>query len=191
MEKLRTFIAIELPDELKKRLEMLQEELKKDSGKASKISWARPETIHLTLKFLGPVENQRLEEISEALKKATRDIEKFTVKTRGIGGFPNLKNPRVVWVGMDGSEYLKKLYGNIEECMESAGFEREKREFHPHLTLCRVKNPKDGKMLSERIEKLRTDISMDFQADSVVFFKSELKKGGAVHTELTRAAFKN
>ncbi|MBI5560213.1 MAG: RNA 2',3'-cyclic phosphodiesterase [Deltaproteobacteria bacterium] len=191
MEKLRTFIAIELPDKLKKRLKMLQEELKKNSGNASKISWARPETIHLTLKFIGDIDGGKAQEITEGLKKAAENVKAFNIAVQGVGGFPDLKNPRVLWVGIEEGAELKTLYENIEERMEALGFEREKRGFHPHLTLCRIKNPQDGKRLSEGLKNIKTGGTVNFPAESIVFFKSELGLNGAIHTPLKQIDLKS
>ncbi|MBI5599303.1 MAG: RNA 2',3'-cyclic phosphodiesterase [Deltaproteobacteria bacterium] len=199
-KRLRTFIAIELPDEVRAKLETLQDRLKKDTvidgwlageaGISKVISWARPDTIHLTLKFLGDIEAGRVDAISGELKKAAEGANGFTINIHGFGGFPNLKNPRVMWVGVEESDGLRLLYENIESRMEPLGFEREKRGFSPHLTVGRVKDPRNGKRLGEKFEGLEIDVSASFRVSDIVLFKSELGPGGAAHTPLRRFLLK-
>ena len=192
---IRAFIAIELPDGLLKKIAELQKIIKKDVKGSRTVSWPRAHGIHLTLKFLGDVEESRVEEIYGALKKATAGFGPMRLKAGGgkegggvggVGGFPNLKNPRVLWVGLDGPEEFLKLQRSVEEAMQRLGFEKEERPFKPHLTLCRIKSPEDARILGHNIEKLKDFIDMDFEAGHLVLFKSVLSPKGALYTALKR-----
>lgn len=186
MANVRTFIAIEIPEEIKKELSSIQNELKKSSGKVSSVSWARIETTHLTLKFLGDVPEEKIRATEEALRLSTRGIKAFSVSITGLGGFPNLENPRVLFAGTFESAELKNLHAAIEGSLYAIGFEKDEKPFTPHLTLARIKSPFEGKKLSKAIKELRTDIKADFIADSVILFKSEIDSKGAVHTPIAK-----
>lgn len=179
--QIRAFIAIKLPEECILGLKSLEDQFNRDWRG---ISWVRPETIHLTLKFLGEIDPGRVDEIANVLIEASSGIAAFAVEIEGVGGFPNLKSPRVVWVGVKENPALAKLQQNIDEGLKDLGFEKEDRPYRPHLTLCRVKSPKDGRELGRLVEEARPNIKMDFRADSFVLFESVLSPKGARHTPL-------
>ncbi len=186
-ESVRAFIAIEIPDGLVEKLRKLQGELKKNS---TGISWVKPENIHLTIRFLGNVETGRLSGLTEALERASRGIKPFELSVRGVGGFPSLRGPRVVWVGIEENQTLLSLYRNIEDELSRMGFEREKRQFHPHLTLCRVKLKTEGIKLARRIADLKPEINMDFSVDRFTLFRSILKPSGAEYHVIKHIIFR-
>lgn len=186
MANVRAFIAIEIPEEIKKELASIRDELKKNLGKVSNISWAKPETTHLTLKFLGDVPEEKIKTIEEALRLSAAGIKAFNISITGIGCFPNLENPRVLWAGTQESAEIKNLHAAIEDSLHAVGFEKEEKPFKPHLTLARIKNQAEGRKISKAIKELKTDIKADFTADSVILFKSELHLKGAVHTPLAK-----
>jgi 2'-5' RNA ligase len=134
-KSLRLFVALELPDDVRAALARLQDELR-DAG-APKLRWVRPEGIHLTLKFLGSVEERRVAGIEKALDEAIEPFE-LALQPSHVGGFGG-RRLRVVWVGLDGDvERLAALAARVDEAMSSEGFERERRPFAGHLTLARV-----------------------------------------------------
>lgn len=183
LAKIRAFVAIELPLELVRELKEIQHSL--DKGWEG-IKWVKPEKIHLTLKFLGYIENERVEEIASILRRAAGGIKPFTLSVGGIGWFPEEKNPRVLWVGLSGDGELKRLQKNMEGLLAAIGFEKEDRPFEPHLTLCRVKSRKAGKSLVEMVKNLKPNIGFDFRVDSFVLFSSVLRPTGAEYSELKR-----
>jgi 2'-5' RNA ligase len=179
---MRTFIAIELPEEIKKGLSQVQEQLK---GSGAAAAWTRPEGIHLTLKFLGEVPEARVPEIMKGLTAAVQGTARFRVEVNGAGAFPSVRNPRVLWVGVAGDlEKLATLHAAVEGAMSKLGFEPEDREFSPHLTLARIKflRPRDN--WQKAIEGIRGVNLGGFEADRVSLMKSELKPSGAVYTEV-------
>jgi 2'-5' RNA ligase len=187
MEKIRTFIAIELSEEVKEGLAELQEKLK---GKAPQgtVRWVRPEGIHLTLKFLGNIPSNMLDRIKKALTEACEGFSSFSFSVRGLGCFPSSKRPRVIWVGVEEKTgMLLRLQEAIEEKLALLGFPPEKREFSPHLTLGRTHRRASGgeiRKLGELIESTNVGEVGEAVANSVSLMRSDLKPAGAVYTRL-------
>ena len=181
---MRLFIAIELPDEIKKELVKVQAQLKKADVDAS---WTRAEGMHLTLKFLGEVAEQRTPEILSSLRKALESAVPLRLEVEGAGTFPNPKNARVVWIGLSGDrEKLMQIQLAVEQALVLLGMERETRKFTPHLTLGRIRNIRSRDRWITALEEIK-DISLPgFDVTSVSLMKSELKPSGAVYAELGR-----
>lgn len=182
---MRTFIAIEIPEETKKAIAELQARLK-DSG--AEASWTRPEGIHLTLKFLGEVPKERIGEVRNALVQAAEGRSRFRLTVAGTGVFPNEKDPRVVWVGVSGE--LDKLMGlqiRVEEHMVRLGFQQEDRRFTPHLTLGRIKKLSSRGSWVHALEGVRGIALPGFEVAGLSLMKSELGRAGSVYTEIGRA----
>lgn len=183
MSKIRSFIAIELPPLIRHEIEAIQSRLK-SSG--SDVRWARPEGVHLTLKFLGQVEQERVPEVSTVIERCCTAHPPFVLAVGSLGAFPNERNPKVVWVGVtDDAGYLVKLQQRLERELSKIGFKEEKRAFSPHLTLGRVKSPKKKRELAQQLEDLRACACGTFEAKEICLFKSDLTPGGAVYTKLT------
>jgi 2'-5' RNA ligase len=186
MEQIRSFIAVELPDETKLKLKQLEAQLK--SGRRYAMKWVAPDSIHLTLKFLGNIAIDRTGEITGAIEEAARGISPFQVNVTGLGVFPNSKRVQVTWVGLDGqTEKLVQLQQNIESGMEKLGFIPEKRRFTPHLTVARFR---DHASPGERQDfgQLIASISFDagpFIVDSISLMKSQLTREGAIYTRIS------
>ncbi len=139
MAKLRTFIAVDLPGEVVSRAQRLGRELGEG---ADGIKWVEPQSMHLTLKFLGDVRENETYEICQAIDRAVKPLAAFDVDCRGAGAFPNLERPRTLWIGVgQESEPLAHLHAAIEDAMADLGFHREPKRFRPHLTIGRVKRP--------------------------------------------------
>jgi len=182
MDDIRSFIAIEVPQELKSRMEEVQRELRRTEAD---VKWVRPDAIHLTLKFLGSIRQEDVERISQAVRPVIGLCQPFEVCIQGMGCFPNLRNPRVVWVGVDrGKESLASLKEQIEKRMTELSFPLEDRPFSPHLTLGRVRSLRGKADLSQAVESRKGVEVGIFQAREVVLFRSELKPSGAVYTKL-------
>lgn len=188
MEQIRSFIAIELPDELRRRLGQLETSL--EAGGRYRAKWVRPDSIHLTLKFLGDVDADRIAGIGEAISEAARGIPPFSLEVKEPGAFPNLNRVQVVWVGIGGElDKLGRLQERLESNLEPLGFAPEKRAFRPHLTLARLYN---GASLEERREFGRHIAAVSFDpvglpVGAVNLMKSQLTRAGAVYSRLHRA----
>jgi 2'-5' RNA ligase len=177
---LRSFIAIELPETVKSAFVELQGELKKTGAD---IRWVKPKNIHLTLKFLGNTE-ESTDSIVDVIKGTCSRFEPVTLEIRGVGVFPNVKSPRVIWAGMNCNTALAEIRISIEEGLFSLGFERDSRKFSPHLTLGRFRSSQARRPLMDKIELLKDKSYGMIHAETVVLMKSDLAPGGAQYTRL-------
>jgi len=181
---LRSFLAIELPKSIQKKIEEVQRDLKISRAD---VKWVRPENIHLTLKFLGNVEESRFEPILQSIGSLIQRTSPFPVKVQGMGAFPHSKNPRVIWMGLiDETKGLTTLQKSLEGALEKIGFEPEGRPFQPHLTLGRVRTSRGKDDLIGKMEKHREEEFGDVEAGEIVLFKSELKPTGPIYTPLKK-----
>ena len=187
MEQVRTFIAIELDEAINAAIADLQGQLKAKVPRES-VRWVKPEGIHLTLKFLGNVPANRVEEIERALTQACVGFPAFSVSVGGLGCFPNPRRPRVVWVGVqEESGTLARLQKAIEDGLEKLGFAPEGREFHAHLTLGRTQqraSSGDVRRLGQLVEEADIGQLGQMEARAVSLIKSDLRPTGAVYTQL-------
>jgi RNA 2',3'-cyclic 3'-phosphodiesterase len=182
---MRTFIAIPLPDECKALLVSMQQELRTHGAD---VRWVAVPSIHLTLKFLGEVEPERIAEMSEALTAVSKSNQQFQLRLHGLGCFPNQKNPRVIWCGVGGEiDALLQLQQKVETACVALGFAREERDFRPHLTLGRVTGKRNLQPLIDYI-KIGSGLECSFTANHFNVYKSVLKPQGAIYTVLTTIA---
>jgi len=181
---MRLFIAIELPEDIRRSIATVQQRLKTAGVDAN---WTRPEGIHLTLKFLGEVPEAKVAGILQGMTDAARGAGPLRLEVSGAGAFPNVKVPRVLWLGLEGDiEKLAALQQAVEDAMAAAGFEREDRTFSPHLTLARIKFPRPRDHWQQRLEAIQGVRLGGFEADHVSLMMSELHPAGAVYTEAGR-----
>jgi 2'-5' RNA ligase len=179
---IRSFLAIELPRTIQEKIEEIQEDLKSTHAD---VRWVSPEKIHLTLKFFGNIEESKIEPIVKSIEGSIQATPPFSLKAKGMGAFPYLKNPRVIWMGLtDGKEKVISLQQRLEGLLEKIGFQAEDRPFQPHLTLGRVKTSRGREELGRGIEKYREEEFGDFHVGTVLFFKSDLRPSGPVYTIL-------
>ena len=192
-QEIRTFIAIELPDPLKASLVELQEELKERVPYRS-VRWVQPQGIHLTLKFLGQTPVDQIERIAEALRSACAPLSSFTYTVGGLGCFPNLRRPRVVWVGVqEPTGTLSGLQRAIEDACEEFGFRRERRGFHPHLTLGRLRDrvsTGERRAVGEVVQTTEAASLSTLAAEGISLIRSDLLPTGAVYTTLREIELK-
>ena len=183
MEAVRTFVCLSLPAFARDRLASTQQRLR-ESG--AQISWVKPHNIHLTLKFLGSVPAERLQEVVRAVQRAAVPAPPIALELTVLGCFPNRRAPRVVWAGLNQlPEELKKLQQRVERELVAIGFPAESRSFSPHFTLGRVRSGRNirklvAAMQAERLEPLR------FEAAEVVVMASRLHPSGALYTPVSR-----
>ena len=185
MEQIRAFIAIELPDEIRQRLGQLETQLK--TGGQQQVRWVNPESIHLTLKFLGNISSGRVDEITGAMEAAAREITPFTIDVQGTGVFPNIRRARVAWVGLGGdTDRLLQLQKNIEASLGPLGFTPEGRDFTPHLTLARINeqaSPEERQEFGELVTSTRFE-GGSIKAEAIRLIRSQLSRAGAVYSRL-------
>jgi 2'-5' RNA ligase len=188
-EQIRSFIAIELPEEAKKGLARLRKGLERDEHKF--VKWVDPEGIHLTLKFLGDIPSRRVMEITEAMKKAVQGISPFSLEISGLGAFPNLKQVRVLWVGVGGElDRLSTLQQNVDSGLAALGFAKEERPFVPHLTLARIREgtrAPEKKGFGELVGSAVFKDKYPVEVQAIKLMRSQLTPAGAVYTCLSLA----
>ncbi len=185
--EIRTFIAIELPEGVKSFLKELVARLRSSGGN---VKWARPESMHLTLKFLGNVSQDQVETITERLTPFFGRQERLPLTVAGTGAFPTLVKPRVIWVGLrNASGRLTPMVTELEGLLEPLGFQKERRAFSPHLTLGRVKQGIGSSDLTGALRHMQDVAGPSFVADSAIFFQSILKPSGAQYIQLARFDF--
>ncbi|MDQ3815294.1 MAG: RNA 2',3'-cyclic phosphodiesterase [Armatimonadota bacterium] len=186
MEKVRTFIAINLPDEVIAELEKVQHALRAQLAPDA-VRWSQPPQMHLTLKFLGDIEVEKIGEVEAALRRACRNSAPFSLAVQHLGCFPNPRSPRVIWVGIGGDVgRLHKLQASIEREVAGIGEPAEARPFHPHLTLGRVKTT-DRRVLrtiGQSIETTEVATLGPWAVQQVHLMRSQLSPKGAIYTSL-------
>jgi 2'-5' RNA ligase len=172
------FIAIDVPGEIRERLAAVQERIRVSTNSAR---WVAPESIHVTLKFIGEMPEKRREDIDLALRGLT--WKHIRVNIHGVGFFPGTRSPRVFWAGLE-AVAIEGLAKEIDSRLERAGFDRERRKFRPHLTLARAKNSHlDKGMINAAAPFTDADFGT-FTVDRIFLFESTLKSGGSVYTKL-------
>ncbi len=183
---MRTFLAIALPPAVSRNIEAIQNRLKRRLQ--GDIRWVRPAGIHLTLKFFGEVVPEAVEKIATAVAGPAAATAPFVLEARGLGAFPDVTRPRVIWLGVAGETgALLSLQRNLEQALSGAGFPREERPFRAHLTLGRVKVPKGILGLVQAVETGGDEGAGKIPVGEVTLFKSELTPRGAIYARL--AAF--
>jgi 2'-5' RNA ligase len=189
MEQIRSFIAIELPDELKAELVQLEARLK--SVDQPFVKWVDPYSIHMTLKFLGNVSASSIGEITRAMEEATRGVSSFNLQVGDLGVFPNLRRVQVAWVGLSGEiDKIARLQQRIESSLAPLGFTPESRKFVPHLTLARVRNQaslNERQRLGELIASTSFKAVHNIKVDSISLMKSQLTRQGAIYSRISSA----
>jgi len=186
-EQIRSFIAIELPEEVREGLVRLRNAIKRDEHKF--VKWVSPDGIHLTLKFLGNIPSKRVTEITEAIEKVTQEISPFHLEISGLGVFPSLRQTRVLWVGIGGAVYkLSKLQRNIDSALDVLGFAKEERPFVPHLTLARLRpgaSTLERRNFGELVGSTIFEDKYPIEVEAVSLMRSQLTPTGAFYTRLS------
>ena len=192
MEQVRSFIAIELPDELKLELSHLEARL--ESGKQPGIKWVDPYSIHLTLKFLGNIAVDRIKEITEAMDAAAQGIPPFHLEVKDLGVFPNLKRVQVVWVGISGEiDKLNQLQKQLESNLARLRFAPESRPFTPHLTLARLRNQvslDERQRFGQLIASNRFEAAATIKVATINLMRSQLTREGAIYSRISAVSLK-
>jgi 2'-5' RNA ligase len=190
MSNVRAFIAIDLPDALQKAISLTIEQLQLSTDKTG-VRWMPASNIHLTLKFLGEVPLSNMNVIQQLLNAEVSTHPHFKITVGHLGAFPNIKRPRVVWLGVEKPIELVALQRGIENATAKLGYPIEERPFSPHLTLGRVRENASSPelaILTAALERIKINYSGYVPVESVHFYKSELLSTGAVYTQLFSAS---
>jgi RNA 2',3'-cyclic 3'-phosphodiesterase len=185
--KLRAFVASELPGELLSALEQVQTDLRQRGVRAR---WVRAGSIHLTLKFLGNIPAEQVTAVAEAMQAAAGRYSLLHLKAAGIGVFPGLRRPRVLWVGLSGETTgLTDLQQDLDRGLSTLGFAKEERGFRAHLTIGRF-SERESVLTAEMLASYAARTFGEFVVRELVLFQSDLQPAGPVHTALARAQLK-
>ena len=185
---LRLFVAMDVPDALKHSLGKAMEETAADS--ATGLKWVRPGNVHVTMKFLGNVEEEGLADLKKALREVADAQAAMDVSVGGYGAFPSARRARVFWLGLeDGAEQLKELARVLDKKMAKLGFEGETRPWAAHLTLARLRQPRDIVELLEAWEGQPGMGGRAWRGEELVLYRSVLDRSGASYTALERLRF--
>ncbi|MBL7075939.1 MAG: RNA 2',3'-cyclic phosphodiesterase [Kiritimatiellae bacterium] len=182
---MRTFIAIEIGEHVRRELASFQKELR-DTG--AQVRWVRPETMHLTLAFLGETPEPGLAHVRAAMELSAEGSPALHLDVSGAGTFGSSRSPRVVWAGLSGDVVgLQALQGRLAEVLRSDGFETEDRPFSPHITLGRIRGKRNLDEMIKRIDAAADHPFGTIEATALTLFKSDLRPEGALHTPIYHA----
>lgn len=188
---MRAFIAIELPKEIKKYLAGLQEQLK---TAGADVKWVAPENIHLTLKFLGEIDEKKVNQVKEILAEVGGNKNSFPIRLSSLGAFPKINFPRIIWVGIDqGSAETEEIVRGLEQNFSQIGIPKEGRPFSSHITIGRMRSSLNRQKLVQELNNLvnkRKD-NLEFLATKITLFKSTLTPKGPVYETLKEISLKN
>ena len=185
-EGIRCFVAIEVPKPVQALLKPVQTHLQ---SKIRKVSWTKSGNFHLTLKFLGDVHSEAMGAVSEAVENIAATQTPFSIQFGGIGAFPTLGRPRVIWVGIKhGAEIVSHLAKAVNLELKRLGFPADNR-FHPHLTLGRLRRPMNLQPLKSILRKYDTIDGATVSVNEITVMQSQLHPNGAIYTPLNVCHF--
>ena len=183
--KKRIFAAIDIPETERQKIADFIERMKSEFSN-ERVKWEKPEKLHLTLKFLGEIDDEQLEAFAEAIEEATRDMSPFKLRISGAGVFPSTRNARVLWLGLiDEQASLRRLNEILETRCERRGFAKEKRNFKAHLTIGRCK-VKPNEILIDSFLNSDFTPSPSFKVAEIVIYQSELKPAGSIYSVISK-----
>lgn len=182
---IRTFIAIDVPDDIRAAIEEAQARLKR-AHVSVRISWTKIDNVHITLQFLGYIGESLIDPIKSGLQTVAGENQPFDLSLQGVGVFPNETKPRVIWVGCDDAAgRLKALARSVQAAMQPLGFEQERREFSAHLTLGRIRVPRPDVALTRAIESLKNTAFGTLRIEAIHLFESQLHPDGSIYSKLS------
>ena len=186
MPRTRTFIGIDIGDGVRGNAVSLQESLAKTGAD---VKWVTPESMHVTLLFLGEVDDRELHSVCKAVKAVAGGEPPFTLRVSGVGAFPTPRRPKVLWAGITaGADALQRLNAALEEKMLDLGcYRTEERGYTPHLTLGRVKSEADGFAVAPELQKWLAWNGGRVAVDEVLVYSSQMERDGPVYTVIGRA----
>ena len=184
MTKIRTFVAVEFSEDVKEEISNIQARLKRELGN---LKWVPKRNLHLTLKFLGDVEPERIPEIAQGLSAAVQRFKPFSLGLGGLGAFPGMNKPKVIWMGLTiGRRELVQLQKAVESELVIQGFSKERRPYHPHLTLARSRRNTNLLTVGQILDKIEVQPTDTELIQSVKIMKSDLRPNGPVYTCLEK-----
>jgi len=188
---MRAFIAIELPQDIKTRLSRVQDRLKKFT---TDVKWVTPGNIHLTLKFINEIDQDKLKMVIKMTEEIARDRFQFNIAFSTLGVFPNPSYPRIIWAGInEGDKETRDIALELENKLGRLGISRENREFYSHVTLGRIKFSASKPAIIKNLKNLKDEFAnekFNFTADKITVFKSTLAPDAPVYEALKEITLK-
>lgn len=183
MTAIRCFLALDLNTDTRSKLASAVERVR---SVPADVRWVRPESFHVTVKFIGNTDPQTLTEIEQTVRTAVASMTPFSFEVRSIGAFPNLRNPRILWAGIE-SDSAIAIGTEVAKALAPLGFEPEQRGYHPHVTVGRVRSRRGWRALGEALREIEQSRFGHCKAASIVAYRSDLRRDGAVYTKLWTA----
>ena len=178
----RCFIAIELEKAFQDTIADVQQRLKDSSAD---VSWVKPQIAHITLKFLGDVPAKKIDSVKETFRDALKDSRKFEITLEHWGAFPKIEFPQIIWIGVqDETQTCLKIADILENKFATLGFKKERREFHPHITIGRIRSGKSPGALTEALRHQPVPHDHSQTVEHVTLFKSTLTSQGPIYDPL-------
>lgn len=188
-ETIRTFIAIELNEQVKRLIQQIQARLK---PLGCDIGWVKPENVHLTLKFLGEIKTKLAPRITEAIESIAKNLPPVETTLTGIGFFPDARRPRVVWVGLnDTVGDIARLAQLLETALGDIGFKKENRGFKAHITIGRIRTQRNITVLTQEVPKISLPPGIRQSINQIILFKSTLTAQGPIYEPLSQIKLNN
>lgn len=188
MANIRTFIAINLNSEIKAAI---SKTIEKASRTMPGIKWVSDEDLHITLKFLGDVAENRIVEINDAILEALTDLSAFEMSLAEIDAFPSKHRANIIWIGIDsGKEVLSNLVGSIDKCLSKLGFIPENKLFSAHITIGRVKDPSKHRIIEEAFPSLEVNLPCSQVVKSIDIMRSKLTPTGSIYSVIKKIILK-
>lgn len=189
MEAIRAFIAIELPETIHQKLDEIEKQIQTRAGERARraVRWVPASNMHLTLKFLGEVSTGNVQALAQILKNEANRHARFELTIQGLGAFPNLRHPRVIWVGTEGPAELANMQKAIDAETRQLGYPAEERPFSPHLTLGRISqnaHPDEIAQVVRALSEMQVGMLGQVPVERIHLFRSDLRPAGAVYTSL-------
>jgi 2'-5' RNA ligase len=186
----RIFTAIDISDETRKEAATYIENLRSEFPQL-RVGWEKPEKLHLTLKFLGDIDEKQLNSLIEAVKNTAEQISNFQLQISDTGVFPSTRNARILWLGLKNETgELQSLNKILETECEKIGFAKEKRDFKPHLTIARLREPHKSKEIVDRHLDSEFEV-VEFTVSEITIYESRLQKSGSIYSVISREKFGN
>jgi len=184
---MRAFVAIELPAPVRDAVADVMGELRRAQAD---VAWVRPENLHVTMRFLGEMTDEQRQMLADVLARIAGNFQPIPIALSGLGAFPSISAPRVVWVGISqGQDPLVQLAGQLEDAVVALGMPRDTRRFTAHVTLGRVRTPRHRAQLVASLRDLTWTPPGPFIADHLTLFQSQLTSSGAIYTPVFTAPF--
>jgi RNA 2',3'-cyclic 3'-phosphodiesterase len=180
MSSIRTFIALPALSNVQQQMAVVQSELK---ATQADVKWELQDKFHITLKFLGDIEQSKIESLASPLADLVNQFPAFEIIYTTLGVFPNLHNPRVIWIGTKSNQVVIDLQSGVEKVCSNFGFQKEERTFHPHITFGRVKGTRNLARLTEAIKTITFE-PMQSRCSELLLMKSDLRPSGSIYTIL-------